>query len=77
MSDSHLAGIIKEEVELVTKIDALSSFILNNEIFQTLDQEEKTRMEMQLDAMRLYDHFLVARIEATEKFRQQVREQLL
>ncbi len=62
-----LTGIVDEKTELDTKAKALSEFIGNNPIFDTLDPDEQERLKVQNDVMWQYSEILGARIAAFPK----------
>lgn len=57
----HELRVIQERVELVTKIQALETFI-GTPFFKTLDAVQTALLHQQLDAMRAYDYVLNSRI---------------
>lgn len=59
---SYIVRMHNEYVELLNRCEKLEKFINTNEIFPTLNLDKKTVMRRQLDAMRLYAHFLGQRI---------------
>lgn len=56
--------VLDESVELGVKLNALSIFISENPIFDTLPEDEQYRLKRQLDAMSEYDNILHQRIDA-------------
>ncbi len=62
----HQIRVVKERDELDEKIAKLSDFIMNSDLFQTLQHEEKDRLERQLYIMVAYHNVLEERIGAFE-----------
>lgn len=60
----HQQRVVDEKTELDTKAKALSEFIGNNPIFETLDPAEQERLKVQNDVMWQYSEILGARIAA-------------
>ena len=60
----HQQRVMDEKAELDKKATALSEFIGNSPIFQTLDPAEQERLKEQNDVMWQYSEILGARIEA-------------
>lgn len=60
----HQQRVVDEKTELDKKAEALSDFIGNSPIFETLDAEEQERMKEQNDIMWQYSEILGARISA-------------
>jgi hypothetical protein len=60
----HQQRVVDEKVELDKKAKALSEFIGNNPIFETLDPAEQERLKVQNDVMWRYSEILGARIAA-------------
>ena len=60
----HQQRVVDEKTELDKKAHALSEFIGNNPIFDTLDAAEQERLREQNDVMWRYSEILGARIEA-------------
>ena len=60
----HRQRVIDEKSELDKKARALSDFIGNSPIFDTLDAAEQERLREQNDVMWRYSEILGARIEA-------------
>ena len=60
----HQQRVIDEKSELDKKARALSDFIGNSPIFDTLDAAEQERLREQNDVMWRYSEILGARIEA-------------
>lgn len=60
----HQQRVIDEKAELDKKAHALSDFIGNNPIFDTLDPAEQERLKEQNDVMWKYSEILGARIAA-------------
>ncbi len=60
----HQQRVVDEKSELDKKALALSDFIGNSPIFDTLDTAEKERLREQNDVMRKYSKILGARIAA-------------
>jgi hypothetical protein len=60
----HQQRVVDEKAELDTKAKALSEFIGNNPIFETLDPAEQERLKVQNDVMWQYSEILGARIAA-------------
>lgn len=60
----HQQRVVDEKTELDKKANALSNFIGNSPIFETLDAAEQERLKQQNDVMRQYSEILRARIEA-------------
>ena len=56
--------VVDEKNELDTKAKALSDFIGNSPMFETLDTDEQERMKLQNDIMWQYSEVLGLRIEA-------------
>ena len=63
----HQQRVVDEKTELDTKAKALSEFIGNNPIFDTLDPDEQERLKVQNDVMWQYSEILGARIAAFPK----------
>lgn len=61
---SHQQRVVDEKTELDKKASALSQFIGNSQIFETLDPSEQERLKEQNDVMWQYSEILGARIEA-------------
>jgi hypothetical protein len=59
----HQVRVQEEAYELNNKIEKLTEFIISNKIFQTLLEDEQTRLTQQLMAMQYYLTILVERIE--------------
>jgi len=60
----HQQRVINEKEELDKKATALSEFIGNNPIFDTLDPAEQERLKVQNDIMWQYSEILAERIAA-------------
>lgn len=60
----HQQRVVDEKTELDTKAKALSEFIGNSPIFETLDPAEQERLKEQNDVMWQYSEILGARIAA-------------
>ena len=60
----HQQRVVDEKSELDTKAKALSEFIGNSPIFETLDPAEQERLKVQNDVMWQYSEILGARIAA-------------
>ena len=60
----HQQRVVDEKTELDKKANALSNFIGNSPIFETLDAAEQERLKHQNDVMWQYSEILRARIEA-------------
>ena len=60
----HQQRVVDEKVELDKKAHALSDFVGNNPIFETLDAAEQERLKEQNDVMWQYSEILGARIAA-------------
>jgi len=60
----HQQRVVDEKTELDKKANALSNFIGNSPIFETLDAAEQERLKQQNDVMWQYSEILRARIEA-------------
>jgi len=60
----HQQRVVDEKTELDKKAAALSNFIGNSPIFETLDEAEQERLKEQNDVMWQYSEILGARIEA-------------
>ena len=60
----HQQRVVDEKTELDKKAHALSEFIGDNPIFDTLDAAEQERLREQNDVMWRYSEILGARIEA-------------
>lgn len=54
--------LLIEEKELFEKIDKLDEFILHNPIFDSLDEDMKTQMFSQINAMKIYHQALSNRL---------------
>ncbi len=63
----HQQRVVDEKAELDTKAKALSEFIGNNPIFDTLDPDEQERLKVQNDVMWQYSEILGARIAGFPK----------
>lgn len=61
---AHIDRMKTEYNELKVKVDALSAFIYSNEIFQSLNDDEKVRMCKQLTHMEGYLSVLLDRLTA-------------
>jgi hypothetical protein len=62
--EPHQQRVVKEKEELDKKVNALSAFIGESPIFDTLDQDEQERLKEQNDVMWLYSEILGKRIAA-------------
>ncbi|MFI8748786.1 crAss001_48 related protein [Vreelandella lionensis] len=60
----HQQRVVDEKNELDKKAKALSDFIGNSPVFETLDPEEQERMKVQNDIMWQYSEILGQRIAA-------------
>ena len=60
----HQQRVVDEKTELDKKANALSGFIGNSPIFETLDAAEQERLKQQNDVMWQYSEILAARIAA-------------
>lgn len=60
----HQQRVVDEKTELDTKAKALSEFIGNNPIFETIDSDEQERMKEQCEIMWQYSEILGKRIAA-------------
>ena len=60
----HQQRVVDEKTELDAKANALSQFIGNSPIFETLDAAEQERLKEQNDVMWKYSEILGARIAA-------------
>lgn len=60
----HQQRVVDEKTELDTKAKALSEFIGNNPIFETIDSGEQERMKEQCEIMWQYSEILGKRIAA-------------
>ena len=60
----HQQRVVDEKAELDEKAVALSEFIGNSPVFDTLDPAEKNRLREQNDVMWQYSEILGLRIEA-------------
>lgn len=60
----HQQRVVDEKTELDKKATALSHFIGNSPIFETLDAAEQERLKQQNDVMWQYSGILGARIAA-------------
>ena len=60
----HQQRVVDEKTELDGKLDRLKAFIETNPTFQTLDGDEKGRLNRQFDVMAEYSSILGQRIEA-------------
>lgn len=60
----HQQRVVDEKNELDKKAKALSDFIGNSPVFETLDPEEQERMKVQNDIMWQYSEILGQRIVA-------------
>lgn len=58
----HQQRVVDEKTELDTKAKALSEFIGNNPIFETIDSDEQERMKEQCEIMWQYSEILGKRI---------------
>ena len=58
----HQQRVITEAEELNIKIEALDNFILNNNVYKTLEEEEQARLVQQVRAMQYYFGILIERI---------------
>ena len=61
---AHQQRVVNEKEELDKKATALSDFIGNNPIFDTLDEDELNRLREQNDVMWKYSEILGERIAA-------------
>lgn len=59
----HQERVVAEKSELDEKIVKLTSFI-GGSIYRTLPEQEQSRLNRQLEAMRLYSNVLTERIDA-------------
>lgn len=60
----HQQRVVDERTELDKKAHALSEFIGNSPVFETLNPEEQERLKEQNDVMWQYSEILERRIEA-------------
>lgn len=60
----HQQRVVDEKAELDTKAKALSNFIGENPIFETIDAAEQERLREQCEVMWQYSEILGARIAA-------------
>ena len=60
----HQQRVVTEKAELDTKATALSNFIGNSPVFETLDGAEQERLKEQNDVMWQYSEILGAHIAA-------------
>jgi hypothetical protein len=60
----HQERVVQEKEELDKKANALSDFIGNSPIFETIDPEEQERLKEQNDIMWQYSEVLGKRIAA-------------
>ena len=60
----HQQRVVDEKTELDTKATALSKFIGESPIFETIDPAEQERLKEQNDVMWQYSEILGARIAA-------------
>lgn len=60
----HQQRVIQERDELKTKATALSEFIGNSPVFETLDTDEQERLKEQCEIMWQYFEILERRIAA-------------
>lgn len=60
----HQQRVVDEKAELDKKASALSDFIGNNPLFDTLDNDEQERLKEQNDVMWQYSEILGKRIAA-------------
>lgn len=67
----HQLRVIEEKTELDKKAKALSDFIGNSPVFETLDSAEQERLKEQNDIMWQYSEILGARIAAFAETGQQ------
>lgn len=63
----HQQRVVDEKNELDIKGNALSQFIANSPIFETLDADEQERLKVQNDIMWQYSEILGERIAAFAK----------
>ena len=66
MSD-FLTRLEQEQRELQIKIDALESFINNNDDFAKVGVEQNILLKNQLSVMRLYNEILITRLGLLKK----------
>ena len=59
----HQERVVTEKKELDAKRDKLTSFI-GGEVYRTLNEQEQSRLNRQLEAMSLYSDILCERIAA-------------
>lgn len=59
----HQQRVIDEKTELESKAKALSDFIGNNPLFETIDADEQERLKLQNEIMWQYFEILVERIK--------------
>ena len=60
----HQQRVIQERDELKTKATALSEFIGNSAVFETIDADEQERLKEQCETMGRYLEILDSRIAA-------------
>jgi len=60
----HQQRVVDEKTELDTKAKALSQFIGNSPVFESLDTSEQERLKLQNDIMWQYSEVLGERISA-------------
>lgn len=58
----HQLRVIQEKAELTERIGNLEVFVINGQIFKTLDSRQQSLLEQQLDTMKAYEHILALRI---------------
>lgn len=59
----HQQRVVEEKQELRSKLDKLNDFIMNNDLFKSLDTDEQFRLREQAYHMGEYDSILGDRIE--------------
>lgn len=62
--DDHQIRVIDEKDELDAKINSLDNFLEDQVIFPYLDLTEQKRLQLQLNAMTIYQQILEERINA-------------
>lgn len=60
----HQQRVLDEQIDVATKLTALSAFILDNPIFLKLEDAEQRRLQRQRAAMELYSAVLDERVAA-------------
>ena len=65
--EDYQQRVVDEKNELDTKAKALSEFIGDSDVFETIAPDEQERMKLQSDIMWQYSEILGARIAAFPK----------